>query len=396
LEGSLTAESEALTTQAQEQMAEADAALDTHIDQAVDEFQGEPSEADDSTEAPKAEEAEPSPEDTPPTKDEAQPRNEDGTFAKKPEPEAQPEGAPEGEATEEQPAGEGEAEAEPAEVELEPFTFKADGTEFEVPGSAVSEDGLYIPPDQLETVTQLMRFGKTYQGSFREQLAAGKEEVKSAQVERDAAQAARTSLLEKLAAFEGQPEAFEAFMADFNRELPMLLANAKTAEAEALREADRAKVTELEREADFRAKTPVLEDRLEEAIKYYGEAHGIDVEGMRTLWTRLRAKDQFDRIFTRSDQGEWDEDLSIIEEEARYLAAAIGNRALKEVEPQRKEAKANQKALDALKGKGKKPPPTAPAKKGPAPKPVAKSPEFKTTAEADEWFEGGGYHEAFE
>jgi hypothetical protein len=216
-----------------------------------------------------------------------------------------------------------------------------------------------------------MRFGKTYQGSFREQLAAGKEEVKAAQVEAKAAQAARTSLLEKLAAFGDNPEAFQAFMDDFTRELPMLLANAKTAEAEALREADRAKLAELEREADFRAKTPVLEDRLEEAIKYYGEAHGIDVEGMRTLWTRLRAENQFNRIFTRSDQGEWDENLNVVEEEARYLAAAIGNR--KEVEPQRKAAKTNQKALDALRGKGRKPPPTAPTKKGPAPKATAKA-----------------------
>ena len=389
----MTAESEALTTESQEAMEAADEALDTHIESAVEEFKADPSDAEESTEAPKATEAEPSPEDTPPPEDEAQPRGEDGRFVAKPEAEAQPEGAPEAEVSEDQPTGDADTAPE-AEVEPVPFTFRADGTDFEVPGSAMSEkDGLYIPPDQVEVVTQLMRFGKTYQGSFREQLAASKDEVKSAQVERDAAGAARTSLLEKLAAFSDNPDAFSAFMDDFSRELPMLLANAKTAEAEALREGDRAKLAELEQKVEFEQKLPVLEDRLEEAIRYYSEAHGIDTDGMRTLWTRLRAEKQFERIFTRKDSGEWDEDLGIVEDETRYLAAAIGGR--KTVEPQRREAKDNKKALEALKS-GKKAPPIAPAGKGPPPRATAKPPQFKTTEEADEWFEGGGYNAQFE
>lgn len=377
-------------------MEQADADLDTAIDTALDTYDEAPPATE--TEAPKAEEAEPAPADTPPPEDEAQPRNEDGTYASPKDVEAQPEGAPETPEGEVEPTGEGDADTAPeADVEPEPFVFRADGTDFEVPGSAVSEkDGLYIPPDQVETVTQLLRFGKTYQGSFREELAASKDEVKAAGVERDAAQAARTTLLEKLASFEGQPEAFEQFMTEFHRELPMLLANARTAEAEALRQSDKDKLAELERERDFDRSLGTREDRLEEAIKYYGEAHGVDLEGMRTLWTRLRAKDQMDRIFTRSDTGEWAEDLGLVENEVRYLAAAIGDRALKEVEPQRKEAKANQKALDALKGKGRKPPPTAPTKKGPAPAAVPKPPEFETTEQADEWFEGGGYNQHFE
>jgi hypothetical protein len=374
-------------------MEQADDALEAHIDQALDTYEGDPSGPED-TEAPEAEEADPSPEDTPPTEDEAQPRNPDGTFAEKPESEAQPE-APEDEATEDETVP-GEEET-PAEVEPEPFSFKADGTEFEVPGSAVSEEGLFVPPDQVELVTQLMRYGKTYQGSFRDQLAASKNEVKSANVERDAAQAARTVLLEKLAAFAENPDAFAAFMDDFSRELPMLLASAQTAEAEAKGKADRERVAELEREADYLKMEPRLEDRLEEAIRYYGGIHGVDLEGQRTLWTRLRAKNTFDRIFTRNDSGEWDQELGIVEDEVRYLAAAVGSR--KAVEPKRKEAKDAQKAIAALKGKGRKPPPTAPAKKGPAPKAASKAPKFEgedATAQADAWFDGGKYNEAFE
>jgi hypothetical protein len=331
---------------------------------------------------------------SPPTADESQPRDEKGRFAAKEDAEAQPETAPEAEAeAEAEPtAGEGEVEAQPdAEPEPEPWTFRADGTDFEIPGSRYSEaDGLHIPPDQIESVTQLLRFGKTHQGSFRQHLADKDAEVAAAGVERDAAQAAKTAILEKLAGFADNPDAMAQFLDEFHKELPILLAQAEAAEERHRREADQKKLAELEAEREWRDKTPVLEDRLEEAIQHYGKANSLDLEAMRSIWAKLRSKDQFERIFTREGAGQWQENLDIVEREAQYLATALGGRTIQPT--QRKEAKLNEAALK----EGKKAPPTAPSKKGPPPKATPKPPKFEGTQQVDEWFEEGGYNEFFE
>jgi hypothetical protein len=379
-----TQDSEALTTQSQELMEQADEALDGVLDTALDQYDGKPSEpTESSTEAPSTEEAEPSPEDTPPAEEEAQPRDEMGRFTSKQEVEDGNLDPSEPVPGDKAPVEEPVAEAAP-EPEGEVFAFKADHQEFEIPGSTVSEKGLHIPPEQIESVTELMRYGKTHQGSFRTLLASKDAEVKQAQVEREAAYEARSTILSKLAQFTEDPDAFAAWMDNFTQELPILLAKAEAAEAEALRSSDKEKLAALEAEKEWTRMTPQLEDRLEEAIRHFAGQRDLDTDGMRTVWARVREPSQFETIFTRGKDG-WQEDFTAVEREVNYLANAIGGRV-----PKRKEAVKNEAAL---KPEGKKPPPSAPTKKGPPPKATPKAPQFKTVEEADAFLEEGGYHE---
>lgn len=233
------------------------------------------------------------PSEAPAAEPEGQPRDEQGRFASPSEPEAEApvEEAP-AEETEVPVEPEAAAEGEEAEAEEpdEPIVYRADGQEFEIPGSAVGDDGWFIPADQIPEVQQLLASGKAFSGSYRQRLSEAAQQVEAARQETAAANAQSQHVL---AHFEGLIErsqeairagTMEALLASplgqwflsVGQGWPILKADARTKALELASQQATKRLQEYERNEHQARIRPLMSQTVQESVWQQGQAMGLD------------------------------------------------------------------------------------------------------------------------
>lgn len=233
-----------------------------------------------------------------PAGESAQPRDDAGRFT------AAPEAAPE--ASQEEPAppadpGEPEADAtgeEPAAEEPEePVSYRADGQEFEIPGSAVGENGWFIPADQVPEVQQLLSSGRAAMGSVRERLSQAAQEAETARHE---AAAAKAESQHVLAHFENLIERSQEALRQGTMDAlvqsplgqwflgvaqgwPILKADAKTRAVEMASQTATRRLQEYEQRDQQARLRPLMADTVRSSVWQQGQAAGLDEQTLRSV-----------------------------------------------------------------------------------------------------------------
>jgi hypothetical protein len=323
-------------------------------------------------------------------------RNEKGQFTKAEPTEAlPPEATPD--AQSDAPPAEDALETPPEAVEdaaTHPeFTYRSAGREFNIPGSAVGEDGAFIPTPALPAITRLLAEGQHAKEASREYAARLQEARAEGQKELQYAR----SLLASLNNLRQQgPEAIAQWFDDLDLNWPLMEANAKLSLMEKEREAEKAKLTEATREREAEALVPQLKGVLTEKLEEYAkrpEFAGID---QKRLFNRLSGR-LFDQVFEEATEDDVAQGIAqrvgqvvvnwgVIEDEVKDEADLL-RRARESAKLTREVAKQN--AASTAESKA---PPTVGAKKGASVATGKPVPKFKSRAEADAWFDEDGFN----
>lgn len=328
----------------------------------------------------------------------AQPRDEQGRFTSPatpaepaaepsaPEPAAPPSGEP-AEVPPEPPPG------EPEVVEPDvPASYRADGQEQEIPGSAVGDDGVFIPTEQWQReVVPLLAAGRQAQGSFRQRLSEASQREQSA-VKR--AEAAESQMQHILGQFETMVEkgTIGPWLEQVAQNWPILKAEAKARGLELQQQAERQELEQFREQQRMAQLRPVMDQTLEQNVLRYGLQAGLDEAGMTEVYSILHSPRMESVVFVKAPyddpaagirQGELVIDYGVIENAVRLAASG------------RKQQQVITKAVQANQAQEKRsaPPPTVGGKGSKVPRPGPAIPKFATAKEADAWLERGGYNE---
>lgn len=255
------------------------------------------------------------------------PRGPDGKFAKKDATAAPAGQPPEGAPAAGAPAIPGTkpegvaAAALPAEPPITAptleFSFRADGKPITVPGSKVTDEGVFIPREHMAEIQRYLSHGVVYQGSFRQRLEEANAKVAAAEnrVTKEVEESKHfltffADLLEK------GPDAIQQWLDDFTANRRDLEADAKIAYAEALTN---------------RKEKPVLPEK----VAGFDEPEddflaGIDRDEMMTQLSNVLATNLKEVIVENTVRGMTDADVNRLhkaiasdpEEMERYFAVA--------------------------------------------------------------------------
>jgi hypothetical protein len=324
---------------------------------------------------------------------EGQPRDEKGRFTG-PAPEAEPE------APSSAPAPAPETPGEPAppetaqavEESYPEFTYRADGQEHAIPGSAVGEDGIFIPQQQVPELHQLLAAGRAAFGSVRQRLNDAAQREKAA-LDRAAAAEAQAQTI--LGHFETLIERGQIadWLQGVQLNWPVLKAEARAKAVELARQADADRLKQYEERDRVAQMRPLMEQTLEQSVAHFAQQAGLDQPTAQAVYQRLRDPRYESQLFVKAPyddpvsgirQGELVIDHSVVE--GAVQLASMGRTPMSQ---QQKIAQAQ--AANAKQAVAAKVPPTVGKSAGaPAPKGI---PQFKSQAEVDRWFEQGGYND---
>lgn len=317
-----------------------------------------------------------------------QPRDEQGRFTSPPQSEPAAEQAPvETPETPGEPAAAAPEVEAPAEETYEPFVYRADGQDFDIPGSAVGDDGVFIPTDKIPELQQLLSEGRASRGSVRQRFSEIAQREQAAVKRAEAAEAQSQQVLSH---FENLIETgkFPEWLQNVAQNWPILKAEAKAKALELQAQAERDELTRYREQNQMAAMRPVMDETLERTIKDYGLRYGLDADGMEQVFNLLHEPQYESLTFVRAPhddlaagfrKGDLVINYNTVEGAIRLATAGRG---------------AQQKIQQAVKQNQVQPvkvPPTVGGKTTKAPKPGPAVPQFKTTKEADEWFERGGF-----
>lgn len=305
----------------------------------------------------------------------------------------------------------GQPPSEPAvePVDAAPFTYNADNQEITIDGSAVGEDGLFIPTAKVPEITQLLAEGHAWRGSaqryFQEANTRQQATERRAVEAETRAAAAETQAKAVLAHFEQLIDASRGVPPEQMLETPMgrwlmdvasnwgvLKAESKAQALELQLQARQKQVEETGRAEKDAQLRPQMDSALGNWISHYGQKAGLEKEILERLYADLKAPQYEKVLFVRADyddpangvrKGDLAIDHSIIEREIRRIADFVKPKA-----PMVKTASARPTVATVR----PKVPPTISATKGPAPKKAVAKPKNKE--EADEWLLYGAPDEA--
>ena len=208
-------------------------------------------------------------------------RDEQGRFtsppqAEPPAPEAEGAQAPAPES-----AGEPQAatEQEAVEESFPEFSFRADGQETNIPGSAVGADGIFIPQQAVPEIQSLLAEGRAARGSVRQRLSEAAQQVQAANQSVAAAKAEAQHVLGYIESLieNGQ---MAAWLENVQQNWPVLKAEARAKSVEMQNQAERAQLQayqERDRQAQLR---PLMQQSLHRAVEQFGTEAGLD-QGLR-------------------------------------------------------------------------------------------------------------------
>lgn len=316
---------------------------------------------------------------------EGQSRDEKGRFTST-APQAEPETVePTAAAPAPEPVGEPAAPAPEAEASEpdEPFVYRADGQEISIPGSAVGEDGVFIPKASLPELTQYLAAGKAFFGSARQRFQEAATQVQAANKRAEAAEAEKQHVLAYIESLIEQGS-FVDWGQQVATNWPVLKAEAKAKGIELQAEADRqalAKYREQEQQARMR---PLMQQTLRTAVSQFGREVGLDERSAAEVERWLGGME--DSVFVKAPyddpaagikQGETVIDFNVVRRAVQL--AAINRPQSQPVVPAPAPKPAPKVPPTVGRGSG------APVKKG--------IPSFATAKEADDFLLGGNLDE---
>lgn len=316
---------------------------------------------------------------------EGQPRDEQGRFTETPKDEPEP--SPEEPAESPEPLGEPTepVEATPdAESEPEPFVYRADGQEFEIPGSAVGDEGIFIPSEHLQEVQQLLSAGRASFGSVRQRLS---ESAAREQQAADRAAAAEAQAQTILAHFESLIEKNQIgeWLQNVAQNWPILKAESK---AKAVELATQAQTQELARYREQEQQTalrPLMDSTLQDSIRQQGAQAGLDDDTLGQVYRELQSPDYQGLLFVKAP---YDDPASGIRKGELVIDHGVVAKVLRFAGMNRARPAQQQKIAEAVKAnaqvepKGKKIPPTV-GGRGRTPQQAV--PAFTSAKDADEY-----------
>lgn len=358
---------------------DADAAMDAAIAEA-------------STAAPAEPEVAPAaPAVQPPAKPVAQPRDDAGRFVPKaPQPKAPsaPDAAPP--PAPETPSEPTAAAAPAADEEAgPPFSYQADGRSWEIPGTEVGEDGVFISKDALPELNRLLAQGKSHEGSFRQRLTDSAQQVQAATKRVEAAEAARAHLLKHFDDLIDRSQGAQTiedllktplgeWLLNVYSNWPILKAESAKRAVEVQAEADRARLKEFEQQQEQARMAPIMDQTLQDSIVYWGQQAGLDRAVLQRIYARLSDPQYQSLLFVRAPtddpatglrEGELAINHAVVQQEVEYAKGWAS-----EAKP-----KPTPKPAAAV-------PPTVSGKGGPAPVGTKKKPPTpKDMSEAEFW-----------
>lgn len=302
---------------------------------------------------------------------------------------ATPEGTPP-EPESPDPTPDGEVPGEPApEVQ-----YRADGQDYTLPGSAVGDDGIFIPhADGLSNeVLRLLAHGRVYQGSFRQRLSEADQTTKREAARADGAETALNEVLTRLDQMIETGE-IEGFLSDRQARWAQIKAESLVKAEQARAAEDRRQLDDLRAQQEQSQLGPKMEDALEQTIRHFGQKSQLDREAMVSVFDWLSQPEFRGKLFVKAPEddpvngtrkGDWLIDYGMVERAVQHTAKVRPSGRVQE-----------QKAAAAAKANAKAPaktPPTVGARTATPPAPGPKVPVFASAEEADEfWLKQKGY-----
>lgn len=387
-----------------QQMDAADLALERTVEQALD-----------GTEAPAPQSGAAADEPAAPAQraPAGQPRDGQGRFAEKPPSAAPPveSAAPAPEAQSE-PTADAE-ELSPGEQELESgeadpdenyseASYRYDGKDEVIPGSAVGENGAFIPTEQFQQIQELIALGRSArEGSIRQQLRSHGHEAQRWETQVKAALASSDHVINAInemveAEIRGDAEkGIAKWLEDITRNWPILKEQAKSKRVELELAQERSQRESYEQEQERSRREPQIRGVIESQVTHFGQLSGLDADARKTLVERLNSPRFRDQVVHQAKEddprngirrGEWVVEYGVIEDEVKFFAQAGGGQKTVQRAQQLQQENARRQ------GQPSKAPPVATARRGPAPT-AAKLPDLtgKSAEEVDAilWDKGG-------
>jgi len=326
-----------------------------------------------------------------------QPRDEQGRFVARdddeeeaPPEEAAPqdgEEAPEAQAEPAQPIP--EETAQPEAGEYPSFSVRSYGRDYEIPGSMVGEDGIFIPTPSVAEVQRLLSQGlgaRDRESQLRAQIDQVRNEAAAELIQ---AQKIVGEFDQLRQLYRENPDAVIEWFENVEKNWDLIQANAKAEMLQAQLEARDAQPSVDEAQA-AQAMQDEMDQVLNNAIAQIGsqpEFRQIDQQEM--LRRIINAPGILESVFRRAEQdlpeigvraGEAYYDLTPIVSEFEY------RRSLMPAAPSPAAAKAKQRNQAAVK-EAIEAPPVSPASGGDAPSTEKEIPAFKTKEEANAWID---------
>jgi hypothetical protein len=241
-------------------------------------------------------------------------RDEQGRFtaAEQAAAQASPEaGTPAPASGEPQPTAE-VAEGAPEAAETpEPFRYRADGQDFDIPGSDTGEDGAFIPTPALPEVQQLLAAGRFWLGGGQQRLAQAAQQVQASRQEVTAATERSQHVLGQL---EGMIEQSQAaldtgdwaqitqspigqWLLNVGRSWPVLKAQAEARATEMRNTAEREQLKQYQERERWATMRPAMQQTLHQAVARFGTQQGLTPSVQTELERRLQTPEFERQIF---------------------------------------------------------------------------------------------------
>lgn len=241
-------------------------------------------------------------------------RDEQGRFtaAEQAAAQASPEaGTPAPASGEPQPTAEVAEVAPEAPETPEPFRYRADGQEYDIPGSDTGEDGAFIPTPALPEVQQLLAAGRFWLGNGQQRLSQAAQQVQASRQEVAAAKEQSQHVLGQL---EGMIEQSQAalesgdwtqitqspigqWLLNVGRSWPVLKAQAEARATEMRNVAEREQLKQYQERERLAAMRPMMQQTLHQAVARFGGQQGLAPGVQAELERRLQAPEFERQIF---------------------------------------------------------------------------------------------------
>ena len=226
-----------------------------------------------------------------------------------------------------------EPQETPPEPVLDPFTYRADGQQYDIAGATTGEDGaVVIPKDSVPHLQQVLSAGRHHFGGWQRERQGFQEQVKQAQAEVEASVQTRSALLEQFeTVVKMTPEQRLDWAEGFAQEWPAIRAKAEQAGVEAGRQADQDRLKQYENEAYERELEPQLQTGLEEHMtRAFNEDplfKGLAREDLVSVFGKLMNGWQTNGLVLNADQSAWNGErnpqinLVLMRREMEYVAS---------------------------------------------------------------------------
>lgn len=288
-----------------------------------------------------------------------------------------------------------EAEGEPPEAEevYPEFSYRADGQDHTIPGSAVGEDGLFISKESLPEVQQLLAQGRALRGSVQAHLGKLSEQSRTAEARAQAAEAQLGHVMDRISEMI-RTGTYGDWLAQQEINWPVLQSEARAKALEMQLRNQQQGQQQAIQEQQQAVVEPQMRAAIDQTVTYFAQQKGLDEAQTKQVAEWLHDPAMRGALFSQSPtddpingvrQGEWLIDYGVVEQWVTRMA---------QLKPSKVQAATQQNKK--LAGKPSRPAPTVGTKGGAAPEArhelAEKLKKAKTTKDIDKLiFEDSGF-----